>query len=657
LATPDPGNGQLSPALVEAHQVLQVDPERAEVLARTILQADPADPGARLLLGTALRMRRRPDEAYPVLIALVEQFPEWAAVLYQLGLTLCQQGSEREGLAFLLSAERLVPGLPGLARALGDARFTIGELAAADAAYCDYLRTPAFEPSLMQAQDALAQHDWRDAEALLRPHLARQPEDPLALLMLAEVALGASRHASALELFARVLARAPSWQPARCSLALVHAGLGDYQAALGALDVALAANPGNTHALEVRATTLRYMGDLPGAIEVLLRLRTLHPDEWHLALMLAEALQSASRSEEAIREFRRTIRLRRSCGAAWLQLAVLGHFTTAPEDVARLEHTLADPATSGLDRAQLQLARARVHHDAGEHAAAFRLYSAGNRLWRGPMPPQADSFAAYTQRCRAQLSPQFFAARAGSGAAAVDPIFVVGMPCSGSAHVARILAAHPAVEAGGELPELMSIADRLGGDGHGFVTDRYPGVLATLDDGALRALGAEYLERARAYRRGGRPRFVDAMPNNFLHIALIQLALPDARIIDVRRHPLACCWSAFRQHFQRGQAFSFDLAEMGAWYRQYVAQLAHFDAILPGRVLHVDYEQLLAAPDANVRGLLAHCGLDQQPGCLQVASAPHGREVTDWQPYERWLGPLKAALGDVVAAYPALPAG
>ena len=271
---------------------------------------------------------------------------------------------------------------------------------------------------------------------------------------------------------------------------------------------------------------------------------------------------------------------------------------------------------------------------------------------------------------KALFTPAFLAGRAGQGCPAPDPIFIVGLPRSGSTLVEQILASHSQVEGTQELPDIITLARRLGGRARKASEGRYPEALAELTAADLRALGEEYLARAAPHRKLGRPFFIDKMPNNWAHLGLIQLILPNAKIIDARRHPLGCGFSGFKQHFARGQGFTYDLADIGRYYADYVDLMAHFDAVLPGRVHRVIYEAMVADPEGQTRALLAACGLPFEDGCLRfyendravrTASSEQVRRpiFTDaadhWRNYDPWLGPLKAALGPVLDAYPRAP--
>ena len=280
------------------------------------------------------------------------------------------------------------------------------------------------------------------------------------------------------------------------------------------------------------------------------------------------------------------------------------------------------------------------------------------------VPYDADETTGRFARAKATYTHEFFRARAGAGCAAPDPIFIVGLPRAGSTLIEQILASHSQVEGTMELPDLISITRELRRAGARGGT--YHDALAQLDRERLRELGEQYLERTRVHRKLGRPFFIDKMPNNFANIGLIQLILPNAKIIDARRHPLACCFSAFKQHFAHGQYFTYGLDNVGRYYRDYVDLMAHYDAVLPGRVHRVIYEDLVDDTETQVRQLLDYCGLPFEPECLRffanerpvrTASSEQVRQpiyrsgVDHWRHYEAWLEPLKQALGPALDDY------
>ena len=297
-----------------------------------------------------------------------------------------------------------------------------------------------------------------------------------------------------------------------------------------------------------------------------------------------------------------------------------------------------------------------------------RTTQSGNRHRRETAYYNPEDNAARVRLIKRTYTREFFAQRAGSGSEANDPIFIVGMPRAGSTLIEQILSSHSAVEGTMELPEIIAITREMRRSLDTAQSQPYHEALAALDPARLRELGEDYLERTRIHRKSGAPRFIDKMPNNFAHIGLIQLALPNAKIIDARRHPLACCFSNFKQHYARGQNFSYGLDDIGRYYRDYVELMAHYDDVLPGRIHRVFYERMVDDTEGEVRRLLDYLGLPFEAGCLRfyendrpvrTASSEQVRRpiykdgVDQWRHYEPWLDPLKAALGPVLEAYPA----
>ena len=382
------------------------------------------------------------------------------------------------------------------------------------------------------------------------------------------------------------------------------------------------------------------------------------------------ALKTAGHTARAIDAYRRALSLQPGFGEVWWSLANLKTFRFSDDDMAVMRAQRARTDLPDEDRLHLDFALGKALEDAGDYAASFAHYRDGNALRSAQLGYRADDTRARVQRLRGAHTAAFFAQRVGLGCDAPDPIFIVGMPRAGSTLLEQILSSHSAVEGTMELPDITSITRELREQARARGADTYHDLLATLDGDALRALGERYLETTRIHRKSGRPFFIDKMPNNFAHTGLIHLMLPNAKIIDARRHPLACCFSGFKQHFARGQGFSYGLEDIGRYYHDYVALMAHYDDVLPGRVHRVIYEQLVDDTEAEVRRLLAYCGLPFEDGCLRffenarpvrTASSEQVRQpiyregVDHWRHYEPWLEPLKVALGPVLGAYPAVP--
>ncbi|HVI25022.1 MAG TPA: sulfotransferase [Xanthomonadaceae bacterium] len=660
----------LDTALAHARQLLAEAPALAAEQAGEILRVVPGQPEALRLLAAARARQGDHAGALAILRPLAATHPRWARAQFDLGLALGRARQGAEALAALQRAVALDPNLPGAWRAIGDHLTAIGDAAGADAAYAAHVRHSPGDPALLAAAAALADNHIPEAEAQLRALLKRAPTDVAAIRMLAEVAARLGRDEDAEVLLARCLELAPGFHAARQQHALVLNRGNRHAEALEEIERLLAIDPANPGYRNLKAVVLGRIGDYPQAIALYDQLLAEYPRHAQLWMSYGHALKTAGETARAIDAYRRSIALDPGCGEAYWSLANLKTFRFEDADIPAMRTQLARGDLGEDARLHFAFALGKAEEDAERYGAAFAHYAAGNALRRSQLPYSADDNHARVERARQVYTRDFFAARAGWGAPDPDPIFIVGLPRAGSTLLEQILSSHPAVEGTMELPEVIALTRELRRASGAPQSTSYHDVLATLDADAVRALGARYLERTRIQRRGGAPLFIDKMPNNFAHVGLIHLALPNAKIIDARRHPLACCFSAFKQHFARGQAFSYDLADLGRYYRDYVALMAHFDDVLPGRVHRVIYERMVEDTEAEVRRLLDYCGLPFDPACLRfhendravrTASSEQVRRpiyrdaVEHWRHFEPWLGPLAGALGPVLAAYPDPP--
>ena len=408
--------------------------------------------------------------------------------------------------------------------------------------------------------------------------------------------------------------------------------------------------------LNLLAGCLALLGDFDRAIETYEDLLATYARQPRIWLNHGHALRAVGRREEAVNAYRRAVSLAPGLGDAYWSLANLKVAALSADDEAAIESQLAGIDLDPDDRLHLCYALGKALEDRGAYAGAFERYAAGAALRRRTLAYDAEEQATFARRSMTLCTRAFFAARNGGGSPAPDPIFIVGLPRSGSTLIEQILASHSAVEGTMELPEIGLIARSLGEAGAGTYLD----YTASLNGRDLRALGELFLERTRIQRKLGRPFFIDKMPNNFHHIGLIHLILPNAKIVDARRHPMASCFSAFKQHFAQGQGFSYDLADLGRYYRNYLALMTHFDTALPGRIHRVLYEDMVEQTEVEVRRLLDYCGLPFEAACLkfhendravrtvsseQVRQPIFRQGLDQWRRFEPWLGPLKAALG------------
>jgi tetratricopeptide (TPR) repeat protein len=657
-------------ALAHAARLLAADPALAAEQATEILRAVGDHPRALHLLATAQVRMGNDQAAVGVLGPLARACPRWAQAHADLGTALSRLGRFDEAIAALRRATELQPELPDAWLALADALHAHGDAAGADAAYLQHVRQSARDPRLLAAGKALFENRLPEAEEQLRARLERAPNDVAAMRMLAEVDARLGRDDDALSLLTRCLELAPGFQPARKNLAQVL-NRGNRQAeALEQVDALLAADPANPSYRNLKAVILGRIGDYAQAIALYEELLAAHPRHPQLWMSYGHALKTAGAQDRAIDAYRRAIALDPGCGEAYWSLANLKTVRFDAGDIAAMQAQLQRDDLADEPRLHFDFALGKALEDGGDYETSFRHYLDGNARRLKLVPYSADDNAGRGRAARRVYTREFFAEREGWGCDAPDPIFIVGMPRAGSTLVEQILSSHPAVEGTMELPEIISLARALRRRADSPQTTSYHDILAGIDADEARALGEQYLQRTRIHRKRGAPLFIDKMPNNFAHIGLIRLALPNAKIIDARRHPLACCLSGFKQHFARGQDFSYSLADIGRYYRDYVELMAHFDEVLPGKVHRVVYEDMVDDTEAEVRRLLAHCGLPFDEACLRffenpravrTASSEQVRKpiyrdgVDHWRHYEAWLGPLEAALGPVLDAYPQAP--
>jgi predicted Zn-dependent protease len=662
--------GTVEQALAHATRLLDSDPALAAEQLTEILKVVEAHPVALRLLAKARSIQGDDQGALDILMPLARAQPNWAMVHLDLGLALGRDGRGQEAIDALRRAVALKPDLPQAWRVLGDHLMAAGEQDAADAAYASHVRHSTRDPRLLDAAIALAENRIPVAEALLREHLKQAPTDVAAIRMFAEVAARLGRNEDALNLLARCLELAPSFHAARQNYALVLHRSNQPEQALVEIERLLAAEPGHLGYRNLKAAVLCRIGEYEPAIRIytdLLEHYPLNPKVW---VSYGHALKTAGHGDRAIDAYRRSLALEPSFGEVWWSLANLKTYRFSAEDLAAMRRQLARADLAEDDRLHLEFAAGKALEDAGEYETSFRHYAQGNAIRHAQLHYSADDTHARVQHIREHYTRDFFAARTGAGSPARDPIFIVGLPRAGSTLIEQILSSHSQVEGTMELPEVTSITRMLRTQGDADSAMPYHGALAALDADALRALGERYLAHTRIQRKTSAPLFIDKMPNNFMHIGLIDLMLPNAKIIDARRHPLGCCFSGFKQHFARGQSFSYDLGDLGRYYRDYVALMGHFDAVLPGRIHRVVYERMVEDTEGEVRRLLEYCGLPFEESCLRffqnarpvrTASSEQVRQpiyregVDHWRHYAPWLVPLELALGPVLESYPDLP--
>lgn len=514
------------------------------------------------------------------------------------------------------------------------------------------------------------QGQFEAAAKPLQAHLAKHPDDVSGLYLVAEIARRKLRHADAAQLFARCSELKPDFHVARfhCANALLDSG--QPHAALAQAEDLLARDPQNPVFRALRAMALDLAGEYPSAVS---EWRTVveggAPLEY--SVRYAHALRAAGRREDSIVACRKALAADPSFGPAWWALAQLGTFCFGDDDVTEMERQLARADIAPANRVPFLFALGKAFGDRALYEKSFSAYAKANALHRMRVQHDPAALTAYVARCKSLFTESFFRERANAGCDARAPIFLVGMLRSGSTLVEQILASHSQVEGTRELFNLAAVAQQAEREFGSRFQRKYPELLEPSPPAEFKSLGERYVESVRPYRKFVRPFFIDKMGNNFVHLGLIHLVLPRAKIVDVRRHPMACGFSNFAQYYANGQNETYRLSDFGQLYRDYVELMAHFDRVLPGRVHRLHYEHLVADPEGEIRRLLAYLELPFEESCMafhenaravstisseQVRTPLHRQALDHWRHYENWLTPLKAALGTVVDTYPNLPA-
>lgn len=538
-----------------------------------------------------------------------------------------------------------------------------GHVAAAQAADDRSLAAALHGSPLERPAADIASGRNQAALGALRAHLQTDPHStPAAHLMgVAMARLGALAEAeSLLAACARI---DPAYTPARISYIEVLRGLRRFQPALAEIHALRPQAPDNLRLLWLEVDIQTDLGDFVAAARIVEELLVSFADEPALFTKYGQQLQVLGRLDDAAQAHRRALELDPDCAAAYCGLAALKRPSFSEEDVAQMQRLARSATTPPPVRGALHFALGQAMESRGEDEAAFQQFVEANAVMKPLRPYDPDFLEGVFAELKRRITPELMTARQRRAGAGPGPVFIVGLPRAGSTLVEQILGAHPAIEATRELDEIGRLVDRLSGPDPA----RYPLALSSARLDVLASIGQAYLEATRAYRRTDRARFTDKQPDNFIHAALIRLILPEAKIVDVRRHPLACCVSAFKEDFASGWGVTCDLTHLGRYYRAYVELMDHYDAVMPGAIHRVFYERLVEAPEAEARALFDYLELPFDPGSLrfferagavatassaQVRQPIHRRGLDDWRRYDPWLGPLKTALGSALAAYP-----
>jgi tetratricopeptide (TPR) repeat protein len=629
----------------------------AEELARTV----PENRDVLYMIAVSQRYLQKLPEALAALDRLEALYPAFSRLHQERGHCFVAMRDADQAIAAFLKAVNLNPALPGSWSTLQVLFRMTNQTENYEKAAGHVAKLKELPPDIVTATSMFSDGELAPAEAIIRAYLRKHGNDVEAMRLLAQIGIEHGVLDDPEVLLEAVLALAPDYQAARFDYAGVLLKRHKHTQAIEELEKLLKVEPENRNYRTTYAAAYVGLGDHERALALYRELLINAPRAADLQLSVAHSLKTLGRTQEAIDAYHAAAALRPSFGDAYWSLANLKTYRFTPQELAQMRTEEAAAGAARVDRYHLCFAIGKGLEDNGDYAESFVYYERGNALKKSESRYRPEPVEREAQRQAAICTREFFAARAGVGSSSPDPIFVVGLPRSGSTLIEQILASHSKIEGTMELADIQRLVLELQGREADDASPRYPRGLAQLKPEELRRLGDKYVNDTRAYRTN-RPYFIDKMPNNFRHIGLIHLILPRAKVIDARREPMACCFSNFKQLFASGQEFTYSLEDIGRYYRSYVQLMSHWDEALPGKVLRVQHEDLVDDLEGNVRRLLDYLEVEFEPACLEfhltqrsirTASSeqvrqPISREGLDqWRNFEPWLAPLRAALGEL----------
>jgi predicted Zn-dependent protease len=633
----------------------------AEALAREA----PEHRDVLYMMAVSQRYLRRTREALATLERLEQLQPGFSRLYQERGHCYVELKDAPNAIAAFLRAVHINPALPASWNMLAGLYRMTGETVNAGMAADHVATLKRLPPEVVTATGLFSDGDLTPAESIVRAYLLKHGDHVEAMRLLARIGIARQVYDDAELLLEEVLKRAPDYRAARLDYARALLERHKAQRACEELESLIAAEPSNRAFRTLYATASVGIGAHERAIAIYSALIAEGAASPELHMSLAHALKTVGRREESIASYRAAAAVRPNFGETYWSLANLKTYRFPDEDIERMRIEEAAATTALVDRYHLCFALGKALEDRAEYAESWAYYERGNALKRSESRYRPEVLENNTRLQIANCTSQFFAARAGVGCMSAEPIFILGLPRSGSTLLEQILASHSAVEGTQELADIPRMVTDFQGRDPDLDHPRYPGVLAQVAPEDFRRLGEKYLADTRIYR-SGKAHFIDKMPNNFRHIGLIHLILPNAKIIDARREPMGCCFSNFKQLFASGQEFTYSIEDIARYYRTYLELMRHWHAVLPGRILRIDHEAVVEDLESNVRRILDFCGLEFEPACVEfhknersvrTASSeqvrrPIFREGLDqWKNYAPWLGPLKEALGDAVERY------
>ena len=638
---------------------------QALIACETLLARVPDHRDALLLMAISQRYLSRISDALSTLQALERHHPSFSRLYEERGHCFVVLKQAPPAIEAFLHAVNINYALPASWRML-DGLYRMAAQADNAAMAGSHVATLRQLPQeVVTATGLFIDGDLDVAESMIRACLLKHGDHIEGMRLLARIGVARNVLDDPEILLAAVLERAPDYRTARREYAEVLLRLHKYPEARRELEKLIKEEPDNRVFKTLYATGCVGLGEHERAIEIYRKLLRDVPEDADLHLSIAHAQKTLGQRQQAVDSYRKAAACRPTFGDAYWSLANLKTYRFTDQELSQLRAAQSAASTGAVDRYHLGFALAKALEDQSDYAESFRYYELGNALKRAESKYRAEIIENNTRQQIETFTPEFIARHAGGGAPNSDPIFIVGLPRSGSTLLEQILASHSKVEGTQELANIQQIVGRIRGRDPDLDNPLYPRILAQLTTEDFRKFGDQYLAETRMYR-SGKPFFIDKMPNNFRHLGLIHLMLPNARIIDARREPMACCFSNLKQLFANGQEFTYSIEDIARYYRTYLELMRHWDQVLPGRILRVHHEDVVDNLEGNVRRLLDFCGLPFEPQCVdfhktersvRTASSEQVRQpiyregLDQWRHFEPWLDPLKSALGDALTAY------
>ncbi len=655
-------SGDLQTALRNAADLLAHDPSLAEEQVHEILKVNPGTVEAKRILATAYRMQKMPRKGLDVLQPLLAGHGDSPGFLHEMAQCLGGVGRGDDAISTLRRAIKINPRHAPSWQSLGHQLAVAGDVEGSRRAFERHFEISTRHPELVTAVQLMREGKTGQAERIARDLLKKYPADVSAIRVLADIGVKLGQLKDAGHLLERCLELAPDFHTARHSYAMVLMRRQQPEAAILEAEKLLAHEPNNPNFLTLKGTILVRIGNQKEALKIYEKVLKHYPNQARAQMSYGHTLKTVGRLDESIEAYRKCIRLSPEVGEAYWSLANLKTFRFSDDDIENMRKQVTAEGGDADDQSHLAFALGKALEDRDEYDESFKFYRRGNAIRRIEHRHNPKINVLESVRQVRAVGKSFFEQRQGWGYPAADPIFIVGLPRAGSTLLEQILASHSQVEGTTELPDIITISIKLGNKSRENPAGKYPEILAELSPERCRELGESYLETTRI-QRSNTPFFIDKMPNNFRHIGLIHLLLPNSKIIDARRHPMGGCFSGFKQLFARGQTFTYGLEDIGKYYRDYIRLMDHWDAVLPGRVHRVQYEEMVADTDTQIRALLDYCELDFEEQCLRfyetdrAVRTPSSEQVRkpifkegldQWRNFETHLGPLKEALGPEV---------